>query len=587
MIVSKSLSKNHHKKSKALSFSFDIRSPKLYFKENLSYTKHKTICQATALAEKSMNLVFVSAEVAPWSKSGGLGDVVGALPIELAKRGHRVVTIAPRYDQYSDAWDTSVVVDIDGYAIHYFHTVEKGVDRVWVDNPMFLAKVRGLSGSMLYGKTSGADYSDNQKRFSVFCKAAIEAVRVLPFGPGECCTFIANDWHSALVPVLLKDVYQPRGEFKKAKVAFCVHNVAFQGRFWRDSFIETGLPDSSLEKFAFEDGYPMVFDERNPASDFIVKKLKESTPSGKKFAKINWMKAGVISSDKCLTVSPNYATQITSGPRLGVEIDHVFQVHGSLEGIVNGMDVNEWNPSTDKYLPVKYNKESITTGKAAAKASLQSELGFPVENSVPLFGFIGRLEEQKGVDILLAAIKTMASKAKVQIVILGTGKKEFEMATRQIELSAPKMAKGIVKFSAPLAHLMTAGCDFILVPSRFEPCGLIQLHAMAYGTVPLVSCTGGLIDTVKEDVTGFHMGAMDLDALKEADVDSVASAISRAAQVYGSSKYRDMSLKCICQDLSWSNPAKKWEAILEELVSGHPTGSKKSEVGVPAAIVSP
>jgi granule-bound starch synthase len=159
----------------------------------------------------------------------------------------------------------------------------------------------------------------------------------------------------------------------------------------------------------------------------------------------------------------------------------------------------------------------------------------------------------------------LQKKAEVQVAILGTGKKEFETATRQIEKSAPGIAKGIVKFSAPLAHLMTAGCDFIVVPSRFEPCGLIQLHAMAYGTVPLVSSTGGLVDTVKDGLTGFHMGAMDLDKLKETDVDSVSKTISSAAKVYGTPKYRDMSTACINQDLSWKEPAKKWEAVLNKL----------------------
>eukprot|EP00747_Dinoflagellata_sp_TGD_P108852 gnl/TRDRNA2_/TRDRNA2_170541_c0_seq1.p2 gnl/TRDRNA2_/TRDRNA2_170541_c0~~gnl/TRDRNA2_/TRDRNA2_170541_c0_seq1.p2 ORF type:complete len:161 (+),score=13.98 gnl/TRDRNA2_/TRDRNA2_170541_c0_seq1:1275-1757(+) len=159
----------------------------------------------------------------------------------------------------------------------------------------------------------------------------------------------------------------------------------------------------------------------------------------------------------------------------------------------------------------------------------------------------------------------LQKKAKVQFAILGTGKKEFEKATSQIEKSAPKTAKGIVKFSAPLAHLMTAGCDFIVVPSRFEPCGLIQLHAMAYGTVPLVSSTGGLVDTVKDGVTGFHMGAMDLDTLKKADINSVSKTIATAAKKYDTPEYRDMSLACINQDLSWSEPAKKWESVLKKL----------------------
>lgn len=311
----------------------------------------------------------------------------------------------------------------------------------------------------------------------------------------------------------------------------------------------------------------MVFEERNPASDFIIKKLKERTVDGRKFAKINWMKAGVISCDKCLTVSPNYASEIVSGPGFGVELDDVFRNHGSLEGIVNGMDVTEWNPSKDKFLSVKFDKSNVTKGKAVAKAIIQAELGLRVDNDIPLFGFIGRLEEQKGVDILLAAIKKISNQTKVQIAILGTGKKEFELATRQIEKSNPNTAKGVVKFSAPLAHLMTAGCDFMIIPSRFEPCGLIQLHAMAYGTVPVVSSTGGLVDTVKEGLTGLHMGVMDPNTLKEENVDAVISNITRSAQIYGTHKYREMSLKCISQDL-WSEPAKKWESALGKITFG-------------------
>lgn len=216
---------------------------------------------AQATSGKKMNLVFVSAEVAPWSKTGGLGDVVGGLPIELAARGHKVMTIAPRYDQYKDAWDTSIVINVMGQEVRFFHTVDKGVDRVWVDHPTFLAKIWGQTGSMLYGKKSGADFSDNPVRFRLFCEAAIEACRALPFGPGEDVTFIANDWHAALVPVLLKDKYKPMGQFKDAKSAICVHNIAFQGRFWPESLAKLALPPTSIQNFEFTDGVPIVFDE--------------------------------------------------------------------------------------------------------------------------------------------------------------------------------------------------------------------------------------------------------------------------------------------------------------------------------------
>ena len=209
-------------------------------------------------AEKTrmpMNIVFISTEVAPWSKTGGLGDVVGALPIELARRGHNVMTISPRYDQYYDAWDTSRSIDICGQRVGFFHTFDMGVNRIWVDHPLFLAKVNGVTGSQLYGTKAGADYKDNQLRFRIFCQAAIEATRCLPMSPGEDVMFVANDWHSALVPVMLKHIYQPSGQFKRAKSAICIHNIAFQGRFWADSFKELQLPESARGPFQFTDGW--------------------------------------------------------------------------------------------------------------------------------------------------------------------------------------------------------------------------------------------------------------------------------------------------------------------------------------------
>jgi len=509
-----------------------------------------------ALAAKLLDVVFVATEVAPWSKTGGLGDVAGSLPVELAKRGHNVFSIAPRYDQYFDAWDTSVVVNVDGEDVRFFHSIKDGVHRVWIDHPWFLSKVWGQTGSKLYGKESGADYVDNQKRFALFCKAALESFTALPFMPGEDSVIVANDWHTALVPVYIKDVMQPAGRFLDAKVAFTIHNIAFQGRFWPETFGDLNLPESSRERFAFQDGYPMVFDENTPASE-----MYEGAP-GQKFAKQNWLRAGVTACDKLLTVSPTYAKEMASGPQLGVELNDVIAAKG-IEGIVNGMDVADWNPALDKFLSFKYNAQTMESGKAYAKASLQREAGLPVCPDTPVFGFIGRLEEQKGVDILLAAIDKIGDTA--QVVILGTGKKEMEAEVKLIKEKYPGVASGVVEFNSQVAHLISAGADYMMVPSRFEPCGLIQLHAMAYGTVPLVASTGGLVDTVKEGVTGFQMGAMDPDDLLEEDAEAVAAAMKRAIEVFGTPQFELMRQNCISQDLSWGPPAKKWEAILTEL----------------------
>jgi granule-bound starch synthase len=519
-----------------------------------------TAASSVSQAEKLLDIVFVATEVGPWSKTGGLGDVTGSLPVELAKRGHNVFSIAPRYDQYFDAWDTSVVVNVDGEEVRFFHSIKDGVHRVWIDHPWFLAKIWGQTGSKLYGKVSGADYVDNQKRFALFCKAALESFSALPFMPEEDSVIVANDWHTALIPVLIKDVMQPAGRFMNAKVAYTIHNIAFQGRFWPETFADLGLPESSKEKFMFEDGYPKIFDEMSPASEASVGAV------GQKFAKLNWLKAGVTSCDKLLTVSPTYAKEMASGPQLGVELDDVIAAKG-IEGVVNGMDVADWNPALDKFLAFKYNEESMDAGKAYAKASLQREAGLPVQPNVPVFGFIGRLEEQKGVDILLAALDKVAGTG-AQFVILGTGKAALEEEVKSLESRFPGTAVGVVEFNSQVAHLITAGADFMVVPSRFEPCGLIQLHAMTYGTVPLVASTGGLVDTVSEGVTGFQMGAMDPDDLQEEDAEAVATAITRAVEVYGTPAFEKMRHACISQDLSWAGPALKWEAILTELKYG-------------------
>ena len=530
-----------------------------------------------------MNLVFVAAEVAPWSKTGGLGDVMCGLPVELAARGHKVMTVAPRYDQYKDAWDTSTQIDVMGEPVRFFHSRRDGVDRVFVDHPWFLAKVWGKTASKLYGKKAGSDYADNQKRFRLFCEAAIEAARALPFGPGEECTFVANDWHSALVPVLLKDVYQPAGQFSDAKCAFCVHNVAFQGRFWREQAAELGLPEASLQRFTFADGYPKIFSELEPAEETY-----SPPPMGTQFEKLNWMQAGFTACDKALTVSPNYAREVMSDNEKGVELkDTIAEV--DIEGIVNGMDESDWNPATDKYLEVQYDQDSVFEGKAAAKEALQAECGLPVDSDVPIFGFIGRLEEQKGVDILMESLPGLIESTDCQVVILGTGKKVMEKQLKEVDAKFPGKVKGIAKFSTPLAHSITAGADFLLVPSRFEPCGLIQLHAMQYGTVPIVATTGGLVDTVKEGVTGFHIGTMNPDELAPADVAAVTETCKRAAAAFQTEAFDQMVESCIAQDLSWAKPAKKWEAALEEMMGAsavNPTPTEKKEsVSTPVAKV--
>lgn len=519
------------------------------------------------------NILFVGTEVAPWSKTGGLGDVLGGLPPALAANGHRVMTIAPRYDQYKDAWDTDVVIELKVgdkiEKVRFFHCHKRGVDRVFVDHPWFLAKVWGKTQSKIYGPMTGEDYQDNQLRFSLLCQAALEAPRILNLnsnkyfsGPyGEDVVFVANDWHTSLLPCYLKTMYKPKGMYKSAKVVFCIHNIAYQGRFTFEDFGLLNLPAQFKSSFDFIDGYNKPVTGR----------------------KINWMKAGILESDMVLTVSPHYAQELVSGEDKGVELDNIIRKTG-IKGIVNGMDVQEWNPLTDKYISVKYDASTVMDAKPLLKEALQAEVGLPVDRNIPVIGFIGRLEEQKGSDILAAAIPHFI-KENVQIIVLGTGKKPMEKQLEQLEILYPEKARGIAKFNVPLAHMIIAAADFILIPSRFEPCGLIQLHAMRYGTVPIVASTGGLVDTVKEGFTGFQMGSfsVDCEAVDPVDVAAVSTTVRRALATYGTQTLAEMMKNGMAQDLSWKGPAKKWEETLLNLeVAGSEPGIDGEEI-VPLA----
>ncbi|KAI3681912.1 hypothetical protein L6452_36719 [Arctium lappa] len=518
-----------------------------------------------------MNLVFVGAEVGPWSKTGGLGDVLGGLPPAMAANGHRVMTVSPRYDQYKDAWDTEVELELKAgdntEKVRFFHCYKRGVDRVFVDHPMFLEKVWGKTTSKIYGPIAGIDYQDNQLRFSLLCQAALEAPRVLNLnsseyfsGPyGEDVVFIANDWHTALIPCYLKSMYQSRGMYISAKVAYCIHNIAYQGRFAFSDFALLNLPEEFKSSFDFIDGYDKPVKGR----------------------KINWMKAGILESHKVLTVSPYYAQELVSGPDKGVELDNILR-KTCVHGIVNGMDVQEWNPMTDKYTSVKFDATTVMSAKPLIKEALQAEVGLPVDKKIPVIGFIGRLEEQKGSDILAAAIPEFIG-SNVQIIVLGTGKKAMEKQLDDLETEYPLKARGVAKFNVKLAHMIIAGADFIIVPSRFEPCGLIQLQAMPYGCVPIVASTGGLVDTVKEGYTGFQMGAFNVECetVDPADVSAIVKTVTRALAVYGTPAFSEMIQNCMAQELSWKKPAKKWEEALLSL------GVEGSQAGIDGEEIAP
>ncbi|KAK4477609.1 hypothetical protein RD792_016846 [Penstemon davidsonii] len=485
-----------------------------------------------------MNVILVAAECAPWSKTGGLGDVAGALPKALARRGHRVMVIAPRYGNYAEAQDTGVrkryKVHGQDLEVNYFHAYIDGVDFVFIDSPL----LRHIENNIYGGKRE-----DILKRMVLFCKAAIEVPWYVPCG-GVCygdgnLAFIANDWHTALLPVYLKAYYRDKGLMQYTRSVLVIHNIAHQGRGPVDDFAYVDLPQGYLDLFKFYD--PV---------------------GGEHF---NIFAAGLKTADRVVTVSHGYTWELKT-------LEGGWGLHGiinendwKLRGIVNGIDTKDWSPDIDIHLKsdgyVNYSIDTLKTGKPQCKAALQKELGLPIRPDVPLIGFIGRLDDQKGIDLIAQAVPWMMDQ-DVQLVMLGTGRPDLEQMLRNFEGQYKDKVRGWVGFSVKTAHRITAGADVLLMPSRFEPCGLNQLYAMRYGTVPVVHAVGGLRDTVKqfnpfeESGLGWTFG--------RADVNELIHALGNCFYTYREYKasWEGLQKRGMEQDLSWDNAAQNYEEVL-------------------------
>ncbi|GLI58561.1 hypothetical protein VaNZ11_000308, partial [Volvox africanus] len=503
-------------------------------------------------AERPRDLVFVTAEVAPWSKTGGLGDVMGALPRALAARGHRVMVVSPRYlspstaDRYKGLTDTGVRASLDlgpsrhgGGGVHqvdYFHAHKDGVDWVFVDHMSYHRE------GTPYGNAHGT-YGDNLFRFSLLCLAACEAPLLLNIGGhhrgtppglpyGQDVTFVANDWHAGLVSVYVAAKYRKHGVFTRARCVLALHNLAHQGAHPPHCFGSLGLP---------REWYGALEWVQTPGAGGA-----QATGNLDRIPTINILKAALVTSDRLVTVSPAYAWEITAGQGEPGEASKEIQRAGAagkgaptgrggcgnedhgmglgsllqqraadLSGIVNGIDTSEWDPRTDPYLPRNYHEGSLG-GKGLCKAALQGALHLPVDPAAPVVGFIGRLDYQKGPDLVLQVLPKLVA-AGCQVVLLGSGAPDYEEAFRAAAVAFPANVRAHVGFSVPLSHRILAAADILLMPSRFEPCGLNQLYAMRYGTIPVAHGTGGLRDTI-DDVKPFlgeveREGPEDLDEL--------------------------------------------------------------------------
>eukprot|EP00930_Biecheleria_cincta_P013572 TRINITY_DN1202_c2_g1_i1.p1 TRINITY_DN1202_c2_g1~~TRINITY_DN1202_c2_g1_i1.p1 ORF type:complete len:710 (+),score=160.50 TRINITY_DN1202_c2_g1_i1:89-2218(+) len=526
---------------------------------------------------KKYQIVFVTSEVAPFSKTGGLGEAMDGLPTALAGLGHRVMVIAPRYDQYKEGWDTNFwsTVTLGGKqeSVHFFHCFKQKVDYVFVDHPTFLERVNGLTGSKLYGPEWGKDFPDNQSRFAYFCKAALVAITSLPMGGaiyGDNCTVLCNDWHSALVPMFIHtERANDSSKWAPTKTAFLCHNAVFQGRFEREEGLAQvwGVPEHYVEKITFE--MPVKAGKFN-----------------EKVNCINTMAAGLLYADRALTVSPSYAVEVSKDAKFGVELEGLF-AKANITGILNG--VKEGVSPSDKNFVTKtmmtcgtFTAATADAAKAELKATYRAENNLPAVNA-PLMCFIGRLDLQKGYDLLLESLTEVLETEEMQVIIVGSGTASLVAQTKAAEKKFPGKFF-YAGWMGPERYALLAACDYTLLPSRWEPCGLVQMEAMRMGTCPIIAPTGGLKDTVVDGLNGIWT---DADMIMESDlctksVSSISKALKRAAKIYTDEPAKMVEMKkaamAAAAEFTWSNAALQYEAIFEEM------GAKDTLCGADASV---
>lgn len=475
-----------------------------------------------------MNILMLASEAVPLAKTGGLADVVGTLPVELARLGHEVRLALPRYAA-AVALKKASTVQVPWRGERLAVDIETGkiggdaVALTCIRHDPFFARPG------LYGE-DGRDYPDNLDRFVLFCRAVMEACKQ----PGRPPDILhAHDWQTALAVVYLKTLYRNDPAWAKTRALFTIHNVGYQGLFPVSAYDTTGLPWS------------------------------EYTPERLEFwGQINLLKGGLVYADLLNTVSPTYAREIQTG-EFGYGLEGVLQARKDrLSGVTNGIDYDVWNPATDPHLPAHYSAEDLS-GKKACKRALQTEMKLPVRD-VPLVGLVSRLAFQKGIDLIVDVLPKLLD-LDVQVVALGSGDPSYlELLARHSERYPDKLAVRFA-FDEPLAHRIEAGADLFLMPSRYEPCGLNQLYSLRYGTVPLVRKTGGLADTVVPYVPGLGPGSAATGfSFEKPEPEVLLSAILLALRVYRDKKeWTGLMRRGMQQDFSWRRAARQYVDLYE------------------------
>ena len=472
-----------------------------------------------------MKLLFVSSEYFPFAKAGGLADAVGSLAQALAARGHDVSVVLPRYGSI----DRSTGIDLQiplgvplGYREEWAGVRQLEHNGVTV----YFLEHRQLFGdrSGLYGPGPASAFPDNARRFAFLARGALQLALALDLRPE---LIHAHDWPAALIPAMVNLIYRPAGHFADARVVFSIHNFGYQGIFAGGDVDDIGLSD-----------------EQRAQSELV------------QGDDINFMKSAVQHSDWLVAVSPRYAQEIQQ-PQFGFGLHHEIQSRAPrVTGILNGVDTEEWNPGADPYLDTPFDHRD-QSGKNAAKARLRERMGLTGDADRPLIGLITRLVEQKGVAQLFTpgsgAVERILDDLPVEIVLLGSGHRWVEEEIRRLSARYPAFA-ATIGYDNGLAHLIEAGSDFFLMPSVYEPCGLNQMYSMMYGTLPIVTRTGGLADTVDGN-TGFFV--------EESTADAIVTAVRQAVECYLSNRTRlkRMRTTAMKRDFSWDRSAASYEEL--------------------------
>lgn len=501
-------------------------------------------------SSKKMQIVFASAECAPFVKTGGLGDVAGSLPAALVRAGAEVIVMVPKYATIKDEYKAQMEHFSDFYVSLGWRNEYCGLEKLEHDGVtyMFIDNERYFARDYPYG------FFDDGERFAFFSKAITESLQHLPAG-FECDILHCNDWQTALAPVFLREFYQGLPLYDRVKTVFSIHNVAFQGQF-SDTVMEDILGVAHI-----------------PAA---ASQLRCDACS------INYMLGALRYADAITTVSPTYANEIQT-PEFGEGLDGVLRERSyALQGILNGIDVAGFDPATDKRIAANYTVGD-RSGKAVCKAKLQEELGLEVRDDRPLMVMVTRLTRQKGMDLVMYALDRILA-GGVQVAVLGTGDRDYEDGLRYFQDKYPGTMAARIEFDPALSQRMYAAADMFLMPSKFEPCGLSQIIAMRYGTLPIVRETGGLKDTVipYNEFTGEGTGF----SFSNFNGDEMGDAVFRAARLFWDNReaWDQLVTQAMSQDFSWTRSADKY---LDLYFFMHPEIERPAAVEAAAAVEEP